>query len=64
MENQKNNKGVIALLIVIIVILSTLCVLFAPGTISFNSNKVNDNEKFRALFSNISGGSLRQQQKC
>ena len=25
------------------------------------SNKVNDNEKFRVLFSNISGGSLRQQ---
>lgn len=44
MENQKNNKGVIALLIVIIVILSTLCILFATGTISFNSNKVNENE--------------------
>ena len=44
MENQKNNKGVITLLIVIIVILSALCVLFATGTISFNSNKVNDND--------------------
>jgi hypothetical protein len=43
-ENQKNNKGVIALLIVIIIILSALCVLFATGTISFNSNKVNDND--------------------
>lgn len=42
MEN--NNKGVFALLIVIIVILATLCVLFATGTISFNSNKKNDNE--------------------
>ena len=44
MENQKNNKGVIALLIVIIVILSTLCVLFATGTISFKSNDVANNE--------------------
>ena len=43
MENQKNNKGVIALLIVIIVILSALCILFATGTISFNSNKETDN---------------------
>ena len=43
MENQKNNKGVIALLIVIIVILSVLCVLFATGTISFNSNDVDNN---------------------
>ena len=44
MEKQNNNKGVIALLIVIIVILGTLCVLFATGTISFNSNKGNDND--------------------
>jgi len=43
-ENQNNNKGVIALLIVIIVILATLCVLFATGTISFNSNNINNNE--------------------
>ena len=42
MENQKNNKGVIALLIVIIVILSVLCILFATGTISFNSNEINN----------------------
>ena len=44
MENQKNNKGVIALLIVIIVILSALCILFATGTIILNTNKVNDND--------------------
>ena len=44
MENQKNNKGVIALLIVIIVILSALCVLFATGTISLKSNNVDNNE--------------------
>lgn len=44
MENQKNNKTVIALLIVIIIILSALCVLFATGTISFNSNKTNDSD--------------------
>ena len=44
MENSKNNKGVIALLIVIIVILSALCVLFATGTISFKSNDVDNNK--------------------
>lgn len=44
METQNNNKGVIALLIVIIIILATLCVLFATGTISFNSNKANNND--------------------
>jgi len=42
-ENQKNNKGVIALLIIIIVILSALCILFATGTISFNMNNKKDN---------------------
>ena len=42
MENQRNNKGVIALLIVIIVMLATLCILFATGTISFNSGDVNN----------------------
>ena len=45
MENQKNNKGVIALLIVIIVILSALCVLFATGTISLKSNNENNISK-------------------
>ena len=49
MENQKNNKGVIALLIVIIVILSTLCILFATDTISFNTNKENDNDRNKLL---------------
>ena len=44
MENQKNNKRVISLLIVIIVILSVLCVLFATGTISFKSNDVYNDE--------------------
>ena len=39
MENQKSSKGVIALLIVIIVILSIFCILFATGTISFKSSK-------------------------
>ena len=60
MENQKNNKGVIILLFVIILILLVLCILFATGTISFNSriddnnnglsneniNEENNNEKF------------------
>jgi len=41
---QKNNKGIIALLIVFIVILSALCILFATGTISFNSIRANDTE--------------------
>lgn len=41
MEKQKN-KIVIVLLGGIIVILSVLCILFATGTISFNSGNVND----------------------
>ena len=44
MENQKNNRGVIALLIVIIVILSALCILLATETISFKSNDVDNND--------------------
>lgn len=52
MENQKNNKRVIALLIVIIVILSVLCVLFATGTISFKSNDVYNNEKNQTVNDN------------
>lgn len=45
MENQKNNKGVIALLVIVIIILVGLCVLLAIGTISFkNSNKVNETD--------------------
>ena len=44
MENQKNNKGVIALLIVIIIILSALCILFATGTISLKSNDADNNK--------------------
>ena len=44
MGNKKNNKGVISLLIVIIIILLVLCVLFARGTISFNSNETTDND--------------------
>lgn len=43
MEKQKNNKTVIVLLIIIIAILSTLCVLFATGTISFKSNDTEVN---------------------
>lgn len=44
MEKQKNNKGVIALLIVIIIILGVLCVLFATDTISFNFGKVDNDD--------------------
>lgn len=43
MENKKNNKGVIAILIVIIIILSTLCVLFATGTIKYETNNITNN---------------------
>lgn len=43
MENK--NKGLITLLLVIIVILSVLCVLFATGTINFNANKELTNDK-------------------
>ena len=43
MEGQRNNKGIIVLLVVIIIMLSVFCVLFATGTISFNSEKVNNN---------------------
>lgn len=45
MENKNNNKGVIALLVVIIVILAVLCVLFATGTISLNTSTTNNNEQ-------------------
>ena len=45
MENKNNNKGVIALLIVIIVILAVLCVLFATETISLNTKTTNNNEQ-------------------
>ena len=42
MEQQNNNKSLIAVLIVIIVILTILCILFATNTISFNSNSVDN----------------------
>lgn len=44
MENQKNNKGIVILLIIIIAILSALCILLATGTINFKSNKENNND--------------------
>ena len=44
MENQKNNKGVIVLLVVIIVILSVLCILFATRTIDFKSKDASENK--------------------
>lgn len=54
MEKLKNNKSVITLLIVLVIILSVLCILFATDKISFNtnttekennSNKVDNNQK-------------------
>lgn len=48
MDNQKNNKSIIALLVVIIIILLALVVLFATGTITFKFGDVNDNSKQNA----------------
>lgn len=45
MENQNNNKGVIALLVAIIVILAVLCVLFATGTINLTNNSSSNNQQ-------------------
>ncbi len=46
MEQEKSNKGVIILLIVLVIILAVLCVLFATGTISLNNNqKPNENNQ-------------------
>lgn len=41
MENQKSNKGIISVLVIVIFILLVLCFLFATGTINFKSNDVN-----------------------
>ena len=43
MENQKNNKGVIVFLTILVIVLTVLCVLFATGTIDL-SNKVKTND--------------------
>ena len=45
MEQEKNNKGIIILLAVLVVILTILCVLFATGTINSKSNEVNNNSQ-------------------
>lgn len=42
MGNQKNNKGVIALLITIIVVLLALVILMTTGTINLNSKTTNN----------------------
>lgn len=42
MEDKYNNKGVITLLVVLVMVLSVFCILFVTGTISFNLNKAND----------------------
>ncbi len=44
MEQEKNNKGVIALFVVLVIILAVLCVLFATGTISFKNKIDGDNQ--------------------
>ena len=45
MEQEKNNKGIIVLLTILVVVLAVLCVLFATGTISFKSNDLNSNQQ-------------------
>ena len=45
MEQEKNNKSLIAVLIIIIIILAVLCILFATNTISFKSNSVDNNNQ-------------------
>lgn len=52
MDSQKKYKGVIALLIVIVVILSLLCVLFATGTISLKANDVGNNDNNQNVIDN------------
>lgn len=52
MEKEKNNKGLIATLTIIIVILAALCILFATGTISLNRNIKEDNNKISETNSN------------
>lgn len=41
---KDDNKVIIILLVVIIAILAVLCILFATGTITLNSNKINNNQ--------------------
>ncbi|MDO4962772.1 MAG: hypothetical protein Q4E75_01550 [bacterium] len=45
MENQKNSKGIIALLVVIIVILLALVVLIGTGMVSFKSSTSANNQQ-------------------
>ena len=55
MENQKSYKGIITLLIVIIIMLSGLCVLFATGIISFKSINVDANKSNNNITDNNNG---------
>ena len=53
MEQEKNNnKGVIAILVAIIVILAALCTLFVTGTISLKSNSVDNNQNSNGITDN------------
>ena len=52
MEQNKNNKGVTALLVVLVIILSILCVLFATKTINLgreSSNNEVSNQKIESI---------------
>jgi hypothetical protein len=52
MEN--NNKGIMSLLIVLVVLLTSLCVLFATGTIEFtkDNNKINSSTNNGSVIDN------------
>lgn len=54
MKQEKYNKEVIALLVIIIVILLALIVLLATGTVSFKSSSVDNNQSSKNLNDNIS----------
>ncbi|MBQ3309544.1 hypothetical protein IJG78_02605 [Candidatus Saccharibacteria bacterium] len=45
MKKSRNNKWIVILLIVIVAIIATLCILFATGTISLNSNTTNTSQQ-------------------
>lgn len=53
MENQKNYKGILILLIVINIILIGLCILLATETINFKSNNIENNEINQNVNENI-----------
>lgn len=60
---KKNNKGIIILMGVIIIILAVLCVLFVTDTIKFNSKVINNSNRNTSIFKDnkISDDSISNQ---